>query len=52
MDMIDSTKVVVTPFSNMISDTYVTYTISFIIGNTISVGGYIYLTIPSALQLS
>jgi hypothetical protein len=41
IDQIDASKVIVTPSSYNVSDTSVTYTISFVIGNEIPEGGYI-----------
>lgn len=41
LDIIDSLKVVVNPSSYKMSDTLVTYTISFVIGNDIPEGGFI-----------
>lgn len=41
LDILDSSKILVIPSSYVVSDTLVTYTISFVIGNAIPSGGFI-----------
>lgn len=51
MDIIDVTKVVISPSSDLVLDSKVNYTISFVIGNDISVGGFIVVTIPIDIKV-
>jgi hypothetical protein len=51
MDVIDVSTVVIDHSSDLVLDSKVTYTFSFVIGNPISVGGFIQMTTPKDLVL-
>lgn len=52
IDVIDPSKVSVIPSTYIVSDSNITYTLSFVLGNFIPQSGYAEITIPSGVTLT